>query len=105
MATWVLTPKSPNQLTGFANPILGWQLSAATALDVFVGCNTVYYAGWVSQLGPMSGDVLPPIWQLVIKKGPSAILVNDTDYFVFDGLNVWSIPLATVQAEYTVTAQ
>ena len=105
MATWVLTPNAPNPLTGFANPVLGWQLTLATALDALTGCNVVFAAGWVAQLGPLvTSAPNAPIWQLNITKGTVQITVHDTDYFVFDGQNVWSITQANVQANYTVTS-
>lgn len=106
MATWVLIPKQPNPFTGFANPILGWQFAGATALDAFTGCNTIFAAGWVTTMGPLAtSSPSLPIWQLLISKGKVQVVANDTDYFVFDGQNVWAIPLDTVTADYTVVEQ
>lgn len=115
MTTSILTPKAPNSLTGFANPVLGWQFTAATALDTFEGCNVVFAAGWVAQLGPLSNSPPDaPLWQIIFIKHVALangvdsvvnVIINDTDYFAFDGLNVWGIPQATVQSDYTVTTQ
>jgi hypothetical protein len=106
MATWQLTPTTPNEFTGFSNSVLGWHLTLATALDVLTGCNKIFAAGWLTQLGPLatSPQGALPIWQLVITKGPLQIVINDTDWFAFDGQNVWAIPESIVQADYTVTA-
>jgi hypothetical protein len=101
----VLTPNAPNPLTGFANPVLGWQLTLATAMDTLTGCNAVFAAGWWPQLTIISGRASElPIWQLTLSKATVNVVVNDTDWFAFDGQNVWSIPQATVQASYTVAA-
>jgi hypothetical protein len=104
MATWVLTPTAPNPLTGFTNPVLGWQLTLATAMDTLTGCNAVFAAGWGPQL-TILGTSAPsePIWQLTLSKATVHIVVDDTDWFAFDGQNVWSIPEATVQGGYTVS--
>lgn len=115
MTTSILTPNTPNALTGFANPVLGWLFTAATALDTFEGCNIVFAAGWVAQLGPLSNSPpTAPIWEITFSKHVALangvdslvnVLVNDTDYFAFDGQNVWNIPQATVSSDYTVTTQ
>jgi hypothetical protein len=108
MTTFVLTPNTPNPLTGFVNPILGWQLTLPTAIDVLEGCNLIFEAGWIATLGPLATSTTnPPIWQLLINNKALGfqVIVNDTDYFVFDGQNVSTIPLVTVSADYTVTTQ
>lgn len=106
MATWVLTPKTPNPLTGFANPVVGWQLTLATAMDTLTGCMTVYAAGWIPQLVILASSApTDPIWQLQVMKGNVEITVNDTDWLVFDGQNVWDLKQADVTANYTVTQQ
>jgi hypothetical protein len=106
MTTFVLTPNTPNPLTGFANPVLGWQLTLATALDALTGCNEVFAAGWIPQLTILVNSAADdPIWQLVLNRRPEQVVVNDTDYFVFDGNNVETIPMAVVQADYTVEPQ
>jgi hypothetical protein len=106
MTTWVLTPKIPDPFTGFSNPVLGWQFTAATALDAFVGINTIFAAGWRGQMGPLAtSSPTAPIWQMTIVKGAVQIVVDDTDYFAFDGANVWAIPLALATADYTITAK
>lgn len=109
MTTWVLTPTTANTLTGLSNPVLGWQFTVAAIADVYAGCNMVFEGGWSPQMGPLStpqeNSANPPLWQLVISKGVVQIVVADTDYFVFDGENVWAIPQATAQASYTVVAQ
>ncbi|OBI98077.1 hypothetical protein [Mycobacterium sp. 1465703.0] len=104
MTTWELTPNDPNPLTGFANPVIGWHVTLATALDVLEGCNTIFAAGWASQLGPLAtSDPATPIWELVVNKGKVQVVVKDTDWFVFDGQNVWAIAESDVTAGYTVT--
>jgi hypothetical protein len=106
MTTWVLTPDTPDPITGFANPVIGWQFSFPTALDTLEGANIIFAAGWVTQMGPLATSTAnPPEWQLIIKKQPIQIIANNTDYFVTDGQNVWTIPLETVQANYTVLPQ
>jgi hypothetical protein len=106
VTTWVLTPNEPNPLTGFANPVLGWQVTLATALDTLTGSNVVFAAGWVPHLVILAdSDPTFPIWQLILSAGSVQVVVNDTDWFAFDGQNVWTIPQATVEAEYTVTEQ
>jgi hypothetical protein len=106
VTTWVLTPSEPNPLTGFANPVLGWQLTLATAMDALTGCNIVYAGGWVPQLLVLSSSApTAPIWQLILNKGNVQVTVNDTDWFAFDGQNAWAVPQNTVEAEYTVTEQ
>jgi hypothetical protein len=109
MATWILTPKNPDPLTGFTNPVLGWQFTVASIADVYTGCNLVFEGGWSPQMGPLGSALTntskPPLWQLVLSKGVDQVVINDTDYFVFDGVNVWDIPQATVEADYTVTQQ
>jgi len=108
LSTWILTPNTPNQLTGIASSVLGWQLTLATALDALTGCNLVYSIGWVPKLSILTNSAPnAPIWQLVFTNGvpPNVvqIVVNDTDWFVTDGLNLWKIPQATVTANYVVT--
>jgi hypothetical protein len=110
LTTFVLTPNAPNPLTGFANPVLGWQLTIATALDALTGCNIVFAAGWIPQLTILAtSSPTDPIWQLILTKTATPnniqIVVNDTDYLAFDGQNVFVIPQATVVADYTVTTQ
>jgi hypothetical protein len=116
VATYVLTPNAPDPLTGLTNPVLGWQFSGETALDAFEGCNIVFQAGWVASLGPLASSPLgqAPIWELTfistvpVPAGGTIevpVVANDTDYFAFDGRNVWTIPLADIQANYTVTPQ
>ena len=106
MSTWVLIPNIPNPLTGFANPVLGWQLTLATALDALTGCNIVYAAGWSPALTIVETSAPnDPIWQLMLSKSTVHIVINDTDWFVFDGQNIWGIPESTVTANYTVVHQ
>jgi hypothetical protein len=117
LTTFVLTPNAPNPLTGFANPVLGWQLTIATALDALTGCNIVFAAGWIPQLTILAtSSPADPIWQLILTKTATPnniqitpnniqIVINDTDYLAFDGQNVFPIPQATVVADYTVTTQ
>jgi hypothetical protein len=90
-------------LTGFAEPVLGWQLTLATALDALTGCNTVYAAGWVPQLSILKTSVPNnPLWQLTLIRGQDQVNVNDTDWLVFDGDHVAAIPEATVASDYVV---
>jgi hypothetical protein len=115
VTTYLLTPNSPDPLTGLTSSVVGWQFSGPTAMDAFEGCNIIYMAGWTAAMGPMTmnSDNIP-IWELVITSTVAVpaggtievpVVVADPDYFVFDGRNVWTIPLADVQANYTVTAQ
>jgi hypothetical protein len=106
MTTWILTPNMPNPFTGFENPVIGWQLTLAAALDTLTGCMTVYAAGWHPQLTILpTSQPTAPIWQLNLIRGKDLVTVNDTDWLAFDGNNVWAMPQATVEAGYTVTAE
>lgn len=106
MATWILTPNAPNPLTGFANPVVGWQLTLATAMDALTGCNVVFAAGWLSQLAILDTSApTDPIWQLLLSKSTTRVVINDTDWLAFDGQNVWGIPQVDVTSSYTVTQQ
>jgi hypothetical protein len=108
MATWLLTPNTANSLTGLTNPVIGWQLTIASALDTLTGCNAVYRIGWRSTLLILADSVpTNPIWQLLLVKGTTPnltqIVINDTDWLVTDGLNVWDVAQSVVESTYTVT--
>ena len=106
MTTYVLTPNAPDPVTGLENSVIGWQLTAATALDVMQGVDTIAMAGYVGALSNCDNSVSPPLWQAVISKGGvQPVQVNDTDWFVFNGKYVWAITQADVEANYTVVAQ
>ena len=103
----MLTPKQANPLTGVTSPVVGWQFTSSTIADVYQGCNVVFQAGFVPKLGPVPGNTaVPPLWGLAITKGGVAdLIVQDTDYFVFDGFNVRVVTQADAQANYTVAPQ
>lgn len=104
MATYLLTPKAANPQSGLSNPVLGWQFTGATALDVFDGCNTIRQAGWTWQITPDPAN--PELWTMQISKGGYAPLtVTDTQWFVFDGYFVRVIEQADVEANYTIAAR
>lgn len=107
MTTWILTPKNADPITKLANPVIGWQLTAASALDVLEGIDTVALDGWVGNLSDPNQTVSPPLYTLVLmKSGAPTVTVNDTDWFTLDGAgNVSAIPAATVTTDYTVAAQ
>ncbi len=106
MTTYLLTPASADTVTGLKNSVIGWQLTAATALDVLEGMDTIVVAGYNSDLKTVDITKNPPIYALVIvKPGAQPVTINDTDWLVFDGQHAWGIPQATVAASYTVTAQ
>lgn len=104
MATHILTPNTANQYSGLTNPILGWQFTAATALDVFDGCNLIRQSGWSWQITPDPAN--DALWTMQIAKGGYAPLtVADTQWFVFDGYFVRVLDQADVEANYTVTTR
>jgi len=106
MGTSLLTPNAADPITGLTVPLLGWQLTAATALDAFTGCNFIHRLGYIATLvDDVDPTANPPIWRLTIDRpGDVPIVIADTDWLVCDSHHAWGIPQATVTADYTVTA-
>lgn len=105
MTTWLLTPKSPDPITGLQSPIVGWHLTQATALDVLQGMGTIAALGYHHRLETVDITVIPPIYQLVINRATETATVNDTDWLVANEHTSWGISEDDVTANYDVVAK
>lgn len=105
MGTSVLTPKSPNPLTGLSNPVVGWHITVVNALDVLQGMGVIGKMGYAHKLETVDISVSPPIYQLAINRGDESKIIADTDWLVTDGRTAWGISESEVVSGYDVTAQ
>lgn len=107
MATNILTPNSPDPVTGLTNSVLGWQLSAAKLADVYAGICAIAKAGYTSQLSTI--DIVnhdPPLFAWNFSKaGDQPVVINNEDWCAFDGKHAWVISDDDVSNNMTVTIQ
>lgn len=110
MATHVLTTTDP--ITGLTKSFLGWQVSPATLADVYEGCNKIWEAGWDWHIGRREGTgdktatpPTPPDWWLQLTlENVTAVAVDVSEWFVFDGKFVQKLTDAEVTENYTKAA-
>lgn len=111
MTTHILTPKDPHPVTGLKIPILGWHFTGATALDVLEGARFIQTGGWWWMILPHPTETARQ--QMRLYDGIAAnqitpttvpkLVVENTQWFTFDGFSVRVLENAVVETNYDVT--
>ena len=105
MATYTLTPNTPDPVTNLSNPLLGWHFTGSTFADVYEGMEVVRATGWLPIVEADPLDESNRLWRMQLTKGGfPAQIVHDTDWFATDGVFVRILNQEDVAANYTVSA-